>query len=174
MNETGGASRLFAWVVKVSNWIGSLWVCVLMALIVADVFMRTAFSAPIVGVNEIMEMSIVGMLYLQVTQALRDGRHTRSEAFFSTLERRWPAGATGMNAMFYAAGLALMLAILYAGVPKTLEAYHGGFTVGNQGVFIVPEWPVLLLILYGCLLMAVQFTSLFFKSVRRLLSRHHA
>lgn len=169
----GGASRLFAWVVMASNWVASMWICVLMLLIVADVVMRSVFNAPIVGVTETMEMSIVAMLYLQVTQALRDGRHTRSEAFFSTIERRSPAAAKAMNAVFYAAGLGLMLAILYAGIPKTWDSYRSGFTIGNQGVFIVPEWPVLLMIVYGCLLMAIQFASLVVTTIRSIGSREH-
>jgi TRAP-type mannitol/chloroaromatic compound transport system permease small subunit len=167
----GGASRLFAWIVKASNWVASMWICVLMLLIVADVLLRSLFNSPIVGVTEIMEMSIVAMLYLQVTQALRDGRHTRSEAFFGTLERRFPAAARAMNAVFYTAGLALMIAILYAGLPKTWESYSSGFTIGNQGVFIVPEWPVLLTIVFGCFLMAIQFVVLVMATLRGLASK---
>lgn len=146
--------------VTASNWLGSVWVCVLMLLIVADVLMRSLLNAPIVGVTEIMEMSIVAMLYMQTTQALRDGRHTRSEAFFGRLQARSPRAARTLNLVFYAAGFALMLAILYAGIPKTLEAYHGNFTIGNPGVFSVPGWPIRAIVVYGCVLMAIQFARM--------------
>ncbi len=157
MRFLNSAGRSFGAIVLVSDLLASLWIFGLMMLMISDVFMRVVFNAPITGVNEIMEISIVAMLYLQVTQALRDNRHTRSDAFFSSVMTRNARAGHLLSAIFSAGGLALMIAILIGAVPKVLEAYARGYTIGTRGVFIVPEWPVGLVIIYGCTLMAVQF-----------------
>ena len=166
MRILNGAGRSFGAIVLVSDLLASLWILGLMMLMVSDVFMRFFFNAPITGVNEIMELSIVAMLYLQVTQALRDNRHTRSDAFFSSVMFRNPRVGHVLSAIFAVAGLGLMFAILWGGVPRVAEAYRDGYTIGTRGVFIVPEWPVLLLVVYGCTLMAVQFAILVVAALR--------
>lgn len=157
----------FARLVRGCNWLASAWILVLMTLIVADIAGRFLFNRPIVGVNEILEISIVAMLYLQITQALREGRHTRSDAFMLQLVQRNPRAALILDAIFHAAGLVLMLLVLAAVWPRVLEAYHAGLTIGNRGVFVVPEWPLRAAILLGCALMAIQFALLVTQFVRQ-------
>ena len=169
-----GESRrsLFARLVRGCNWLASAWILVLMVLIVADIAGRFLFNRPIVGVNEILEISIVAMLYLQVTQALREGRHTRSDAFALQLQQRNPRAALLLEAIFHAAGLVLMLVVLAAVWPRVLEAYRANLTIGNRGVFVVPEWPLRAAILFGCALMAIQFALLVMQFLRQW--REHA
>lgn len=157
MGPLNSAGRFFDAIVLGSDLLASLWIFGLMMLMNADVFMRYFFNAPISGVNEIMEISIVAMLYLQVTQALKDNRHTRSDAFFSTILLRKPRAGRLMSAFFSVSGLLLMVAILWGAVPRVLQAYRSNYTIGTRGIFIVPEWPVDLVICFGCTLMAVQF-----------------
>ena len=166
MRFSSGAGRTFGTIVLVSDLLASLWIFGLMMLLVCDVFMRYFLNAPITGVNEIMEISIVAMLYMQVTQALRDNRHTRSDAFSSLVMSRNPRTGHLFSAIFSAAGLVLMAAILWGAVPRVLEAYRSGYTIGTRGVFIVPEWPVGLVIVYGCTLMAIQFAILAVAALR--------
>ena len=71
-----------------------------------------------------------------------------------------------LSAIFAAGGLGLMVAILWGAVPRVAEAYRDGYTIGTRGVFIVPEWPVRLIIVYGCTLMAVQFAVLVVAALR--------
>lgn len=157
----------FGWLVRASNTLASLWILVLMLLMLADVALRFAFNRPVTGVNEILEISIVAMLYMQIAQALRDDKHTRSDAYRLRLQRRNPRAALLLDAVFMAAGFALMVFILAATWPRVMEAWQGGFTIGNRGVFIVPEWPLRAVILFGCLLMAVQFATLSVSRARR-------
>ncbi len=158
---------LFGWLVRASNTLASLWILALMLLMLADVSLRFAFNRPLTGVNEILEISIVAMLYLQIAQALRDGRHTQSDAYRLRLQRRNPRAALLLDAVFMVAGLVLMGFIIAATWPRLVEAWQGGFTIGSRGVFIVPEWPLRAVILFGCLLMAVQFATLAVGRVRR-------
>jgi TRAP-type mannitol/chloroaromatic compound transport system permease small subunit len=150
----------FGWLVRICNTAASLWIVVLMVLVIVDVAGRAVFNKPLAGVNEIMEISIVAMLYLQVTQALRDGKHTRSDAFIGQLHARRPVAAHALESVFCAAGATMMVLVLRAAWPRLVEAWNGGFTIGNQGVFLVPEWPLRAVIVFGCVLMSVQFVLL--------------
>lgn len=166
MRFVSSPGHWFGALVLASDLLASVWILGLMLLMVADVFMRFALNAPIAGVNEIMEISIVAMLYMQVTQALRDNRHTRSAAFHGLVTSRNPRAAHLMSASFAAGGALLMAAILWGAVPRVLEAYRSGYTIGTRGIFIVPEWPVGLVIVFGCSLMAIQFALLVLAAMR--------
>lgn len=160
------ALRVFSALVSGSNWFASIWIFALMLLVAADVAMRELFGHPIIGVNEVMELSMVGMVYLQITQALRDDRHTRSDTFFGVLRSRKPAIARVLQTLFLTGGLVLMLLIIWVGVPRVLLAYERGYWVGARGVVQIPEWPVQAVIVFGCTLMAIQFAILIVRTVR--------
>jgi hypothetical protein len=82
------------------NSVGSVWIFVLMVLINADAFGRTLFNAPINGVPEMIELSIVGIVFLQMGDALRNGRLTRSDGFFNLALTRLPTLGRAMGATF--------------------------------------------------------------------------
>ena len=82
--------RIFGWIVLLANSVASGWIFILMFLVTLDIIMRFAFGGPISGVTEIVEISIVAVLYLQITHALKVGRITRSDALYSTIMRRVP------------------------------------------------------------------------------------
>jgi TRAP-type C4-dicarboxylate transport system permease small subunit len=69
-------------VLTVMNTIGSAWIFVLMVMIDTDAFSRTLFTHPIHGVNEMVEMSIVAIVFMQIGDATRRGRLTRSDGFY--------------------------------------------------------------------------------------------
>ena len=109
--------RLFDWIVVVANAAASGWIFVMMALITTDIVFRFAFNAPISGVTEIIEISIVIIVYLQLTHTLKVGRMTRSDALYSTILRRYPPVGHIMGILFSAAGVGLMIAIIKGGWP---------------------------------------------------------
>jgi len=61
------------------NAIGTLWIFLLMVVINTDVFSRLLFNHPIDGVPELIELSIVGIVFLQLCDTVRAGRLTRSD-----------------------------------------------------------------------------------------------
>ncbi len=148
------------------NSIASAWIFVLMMLITFDIVLRFVFNRPISGVTEIVEISIVVVLFLQMTHALKAGRITRSDALYSTIVRRAPKFGNAMGALFNLAGVGLMVAIIKGGWPKWIQAYEGGHFVGNVGVFTFPEWPQRLVLVIGCAAMAIQFFLLALDNVR--------
>ena len=163
--------RIFDWIVVTANAAASGWIFVLMALVTSDIVLRFVFDSPISGVTEIVEISIVIILYLQLTHTLKVGRMTRSDALYSAILRRYPAVGNIMGFFFSAAGVGLMIAIIKGGWPKWLQAYHGNFFIGNVGVFTFPEWPQRLVLVIGCALLAIQFALLALDNIRALFGK---
>ena len=142
-----------------------------MGLVTTDIILRFLFSAPISGVTEIVEISIVIIVYLQLTHTLKVGRMTRSDALYSSILRRYPPVGHIMGIFFSAAGIGLMIAIVKGGWPKWLQAFHGGHFIGNTGVFTFPEWPQRLILVIGCAMVAIQFALMALDSIRGLFGK---
>src|SRR5690606_14363659 len=83
------------------NAIGTVWIFFLMALISADVIGRGAFDAPILGVPEIVQFSIVGIVFLQLAHTLRHGALTRSDVILRGLLTRVPAIGHALQLVFH-------------------------------------------------------------------------
>ena len=86
----GAALRAFSSLVGGMNAAGSCWIVVLMLLINAEAISRSAFNAPIIGVIEMIEISIIGIVFMQLADSLRQGVLTRSDGLFNQVMRRSP------------------------------------------------------------------------------------
>jgi TRAP-type C4-dicarboxylate transport system permease small subunit len=137
--------------------VGTVWIFSLMAMICADVFSRNAFNSPILGVAEMVQFSIVGIVFLQLPQTVRSGGLTRSDVLLSGIERRWPRGAHVMLGLFDLVGAALFALIFATTVPLLETAYLNNEFYGATGAVQIPTWPLKLLILIGCAALAMQF-----------------
>ena len=153
----GALSAAFDRVLSGLNAIGSLWILALMVLINFDAFGRTLFARPINGVIEMIELSIVGIVFLQLGDATRRGRLTRSDGFFGLMLRRRPGIGRTMGAIFDLAAAAFMALILYGSFPLLTRAIERGYYVGEEGVFTFPLWPVRLIVVIGCAVTLLQF-----------------
>lgn len=160
--------RGFDWIVLVSNAVASGWIFILMILISVDIILRFVFNAPLSGTTEIVEISIVTILYLQLAHTLKVGRVTRSDALYGRILRKWPPIGNILGILFHLAGVGLMVAIILGGWPKWLQAYHGGHFVGNTGVFTFPEWPQRLVLVVGCGMLGIQFALMAVDNIRGL------
>lgn len=160
--------RGFDWIVLVSNAIASGWIFILMILISVDILLRFIFNSPLSGTTEIVEISIVTILYLQLAHTLKVGRVTRSDALYSRILRKWPPIGNTLGILFHLAGVGLMVAIVLGGWPKWLQAYHGGHFVGNTGVFTFPEWPQRFVLVIGCAMLGIQFALMAVDNLRGL------
>ena len=147
----------FGVVTALLNSLGTVWIFALMVLINADVLGRAGFNRPIPGVPEMVEMSIVGIVFLQLAQTLRDNRFIRSEGFHQRLLARRPALAHTLGALYDLTGGALFAIILYGTWPRLVRAWIEGHYVGNLGIFTAPVWPVKLIIVIGTMFLLVQF-----------------
>ena len=157
--------RLLGTAILASNYLGSAWIFVIMLAIVADIVGRY-FNAPIAGTTELVTMSVVAVLYMQLAYTLRSGNMTRSDAVLGRLIKARPLIGHGLAIVFCCAGAGLMAAIMSGAWPKWLKAYHGDFYVGVVGVFVFPDWPRLLIVFIGCGLTALQFLLFAAESAR--------
>ncbi len=138
------------------NVIGTLLILGLVILVNADVIGREFFLSPISGVPEIVSMSIVAIVFLQVSQAFRMGRFTRTDAFLDAVSRRSPRTRSAIELLYVAAALALIWFLFSASYPLFEKAWERGTYVGTVGDFTAPEWPVKLVILIGSVALMVQ------------------
>jgi len=153
----GAISLFLTPVLSGLNALGSLWIFGLLILINMDVFGRTVLAAPIDGVTEIIELSLVGIVFLQLGDSTRRGRLTRSDGFLNIVYKRYPDVGRYMAASFDFLGIVFMAIIIWGSYPMLIESIEGGYFVGNEGVFTAPVWPVNLVIVVGCVVTLLQF-----------------
>ena len=139
------------------NAVGSLWIFFLMVLINIDIFGRYLFSKPLHGTLEITEMSIVGIIFLQLAHSLKAGKFTRSDGVYNFMLRRVPWLGNLFGVIFNLGGAFLAYIIMTGTWPKFIEAYQEKYYFGNFGVFTVISWPVKLIVVVGSFMLMVQF-----------------
>ncbi|HSC16842.1 MAG TPA: TRAP transporter large permease subunit, partial [Gammaproteobacteria bacterium] len=145
----------FAKLVGVLNAAGVVWVFALMFLISADITARTVFDDPIAGVTEMVSLSLVACVFLQLAQAVLHGRLMRVEMFLMPLARRAPAAASAWHALFALLGVALLVALVLGSWPDLTSAWSSAEFAGVEGIFTIPVWPIKLLIVVGSAVAAV-------------------
>jgi TRAP-type mannitol/chloroaromatic compound transport system permease small subunit len=143
------------------NAVGTAWIFVLMLLIVADISGRFLFNAPLPGVNEIVSLSIVGIVFMQLASTLRAGRLTRSDAALGHWRLTRPRLAQAIELISFALGAVLLAILTHASWPPLVRAWTREEYVGALGTFTAPTWPVRLVILLGSAVLALQFVVMF-------------
>ncbi len=150
----------FSTLVAGMNSVGTGWIFALMVLVNVDVLSRFIFNFPIQGVAEVVELSIVGIVFLQISDAVRAGRLTRSDGLYRRILERRPKLGHFLGAAFDLLGAFFFIAILLGAIPRLIEAYERGYFAGNEGLFVVPVWPIRFILVAGCVVVALQFVAL--------------
>jgi TRAP-type C4-dicarboxylate transport system permease small subunit len=148
---------LFRRALLLLNSIGTVWIFILMIVIVTDVIGRTVFTRPLPGVPELVSISIIGIVFLQIGQALRSGRITRVDTLLGLLDRRVPKLSALLQGFYGLLGMALFIALFNACLPLFIRAWQNGDYVGVEGYITYPVWPVRLFMLIGCVGAAIQY-----------------
>jgi len=138
------------------NAVGTLWVVVLATLVCADILGRAVFNQPILGVPEIVQFSIAGIVYLQLGDAVRCGRLIRSDAFISRFHVRHPVALQWLLAVIDLVAATLFALIAVSMAPETIEAWQRNFAIGSRGYFSLPAWPIKATIVIGAGLVAIH------------------
>lgn len=162
----GGADTFFDKVIRTLNGIGTLWILALLLLINADVLGRNLFNHPISGVIEMIELSMVAIVFLQLGDATRVGRLTRSDGFFGLILLKRPRIGYVMGAIFDFLGALFMFLILYGSWPLFRNAWVRDYYVGNEGLLTIPVWPVKLILLIGTVITLALFVAFVIRYVR--------
>jgi TRAP-type mannitol/chloroaromatic compound transport system permease small subunit len=142
------------------NAIGTAWIFFIMILMTADVLGRNLFNAPIRGVIEIVTLSIVSIVFLQLADTLRTGRFTRADAFLGRVLLRHPAAGRLLQGVFHLAGAALLTTLCVASWPLLVESWRNGEYLGAIGDFQAPVWIMRAVIAFGSACTTLTFLFL--------------
>ena len=164
-------SRGFSALVGSMNSAGTILIFMMVVLINLDVFSRFLFNAPIDGVTELVELSIVAIVFLQLADAVRAGRLTRSDGLYSRLQSKHPRFAHGLGALFDIAGALFFVTIIMGSVPMFVDAWQRNYFAGNRGIFVVPVWPVRLILVIGAVTVVLVFLGMAWKHLVALVKK---
>ena len=139
------------------NVLGSSLIMALMILVVADVAGRNFFGSPLNGVPEIVTLSIVAIVFLQVPQSLRENRIPKSDGLRMMIAVRYPRTARAMETLFDLAGAAVMAVIVWSTWPLLVKAWARNDFIGAIGEFTAPTWPIKAIIILGASVLILQF-----------------
>ena len=148
-SAVAGLSRIANTLAIATNALGTLVVLVLVVILNVDVIARGVFSAPIKGAYEIVQFSVVLIVFLQLADVVRVDRLTRSDGFLNVVHARRPAIAANLRRIINAISAVFMGLICYITFPEFLHMWQTQDFFGVPGLFTLPWWPVKLVISIG-------------------------
>lgn len=140
-----------------TNALGTLVVLALVIILNVDVIARGLFSSPLRGTYEMVQFSVVMIVFLQLADVARVDRLTRSDGFLSILQHRRPYLATSIRRIINAVSAIFMGLIAYVTFPEFLHMWSTQDYFGVPGLFTLPWWPVKLVITLGTSLACLIF-----------------
>jgi TRAP-type C4-dicarboxylate transport system permease small subunit len=158
---------LFGRVTQALNVIGTLLILAMAIAVNADVAGRNVFNHPIPGVVEFLGLSIVAIVFLQMANTLREGRHVSNDLLTQLISRSRPRLNAAIYATFHGIGALLMALIALYVWPIFASNYTGGYYRGTTGLVEIPIWPFMAAVLVGALATAIQFLLLMVEDIRR-------
>jgi tripartite ATP-independent transporter DctM subunit len=167
---TTRTGQRFAALVSFMNGAGVVWVFALTFLICADITARTAFDSPIAGVTEMVSLSLVGCVFLQLAHAVQRGRLMQVEMVLEPLRAKQPALASDWQLTIRAA-TAIVLALIAVGAwPDFVTAFRTREFAGVEGIFKIEVWPIKLVLVAGSAAAAVELLRQLAVQARRSLA----
>lgn len=154
----GGLSRVANSLAIAANVAGTLTVLMLVVILNIDVIARGFFNAPLKGTYEIVQLSVVFIVFLQLADVVRVDRLTRSDGFLNLLHNRSPGLTANLRRIINAMSAIFMGLIAYIMFPEFLKMWETQDFFGIPGVFTVPWWPIKLVISGGSALACLIFT----------------
>ncbi len=141
----------------IANALGTLVVLGLVAVVNYDVVARGAFNQPFHGAVELVQFSMVLIVFLQLPDVVRVNRLTRSDGFLVIARKRWPMLAYWLDKVINLIALIFMVLVAIAIWPEFLDMYETQDYFGVPGVFTAPYWPIKLVIFLSAVLCSVLF-----------------
>ena len=155
-----GLSRVANTLAITANALGTLVVLALVVILNVDVIARGVFSAPLKGTYEMVQFSVVLIVFLQLADVVRVDRLTRSDGFLNLLHERRPLLTANLRRIINAISAIFMGLIAYITYPEVGHMWQTQDYFGVPGLFTIPWWPVKLVITLGtalsCLIFALK------------------
>ncbi|MEM9027326.1 MAG: TRAP transporter small permease [Pseudomonadota bacterium] len=134
------------------NALGTLVVLGLVAIVNFDVVARGVFNAPFKGTFELVQFSIILIVYLQLPDVIRAGRLTRSDGFLLIVGQSRPQLTRMVRRVIDLVSAILMLLIAITMWPEVVESWETNDFFGTPGIFTAPWWPVRLVVFLSAVL----------------------
>lgn len=140
-----------------ANAVGTLVVLVLVMVVNYDMGARNLLNAPFNGAIEVVQFSMVLIVFLQLPDVARVGRLTRSDGFLLVIGGNYPVLEKWLRRLINLISAVFMTLVAYAIFPEFLKMWESNDFFGVPGVFTAPWWPIKLTILASAILTAVIF-----------------
>lgn len=140
-----------------ANIAGTIVVLVLVAIVNYDVIARGVFNLPFRGAVEVVQFSMVLIVFLQLPDVVRVNRLTRSDGLMLMLGDTRPGLAAALRRAVNALSLVVMTLIAIAVWPEFVKMWGSDDFFGIPGVFTAPWWPIKLTIFLSAALCALIF-----------------
>lgn len=143
------------------KYLAAILLVLVAVLIAADVGMRFAFNAPIIGVAEIVSNGILIIAFLQLTYAVRVDGMLRSELLINRLGGRPRLVFDAVTALLGALLFALIAWASWNSMVRAIivQEYEGHIS------FPIPTWPVRIAIVCCSILAAINYIVIALKSL---------
>lgn len=159
-SQLGLTSHIFSRLVAILNSAGGILIFGLVIIINLDIVSRFVFNSPVDGVTELVELSIVAIVFLQLADTVRQGRLTRSDGLYSIICKKNPRIGHVLGAFFDIAGATFFASLIAGSLPRLADAWVQNYYVGNIGIVVIPVWPVRLVIVIGAIAVVFVFIGL--------------
>jgi TRAP-type C4-dicarboxylate transport system permease small subunit len=173
--DSGGAPRgasrnsALGYLTQTLNVVGTVLILLMVVAVNADVVGRDLFNHPIPGVVEFLGLSIVAIVFLQMANTLREGRHVSNDLLLQLISRKRPRVEAAFYAVFNLIGAILFGLIVIYVWPYFMQNWENGYFRGTTGIVEVPIWPFQAALVIGAVVTAVQFLVLAWQNLMRAL-----
>ncbi len=140
-----------------ANAVGTLVVLALVMVVNYDMGARNAFNAPFNGAYEVVQFSMVLIVFLQLPDVVRVNRLTRSDGFLVVMGGRSPVFARWLRRAINLVSGVFMTLVAITIYPEVGKMWATQDYFGVPGVFTAPWWPVKLTIFVSAVLAALIF-----------------
>ena len=144
-------------VAKLANAAGTIVIILLVLMVNYEIIARGLFNKPFKGTYELVQFSLVLIVFLQLPDVIRAGRLTRSDGFLALMSRRRPPMGKLMSRLIDGISLCFMIIVAYAIWPEFLDMWETQDYFGVPGIFTAPWWPIKLTIFLSACLCAIHF-----------------
>lgn len=156
-NAFSGLSKVANKIATLANAVGTVVLLGLVVVINFDIFARGLFNLPFRGAIEVVQFSLVLIVFLQLPDVVRAGRLTRSDGLLILIKNRYPKVRRVLNIFINLLSATVMALITVAIFPEFIEMWESEDFFGIPGVFTAPWWPVKLTILCSAALCTILF-----------------
>lgn len=146
-------------VASTANALGGVVVLVLVVVVNIDVVARGVFNNPFHGAVEIVQFSMVLIVFLQLPDVVRVDRLTRSDGLLNILAGSYPGLTRQMRRAIDLLAASVMALVAITTWPEFIDAWQTDHYFGTPGIFTAPWWPVRLVIVFAAVMCALIWTA---------------